>query len=373
MARQELMVVGLGAVYNEHLGAPLALIGDPRRHVLIDREQKRFDGIQNGIRVISDVNFPPFSLNTFSDRQVVAIIATPDHLTSLISLKDLGIQKFIIEKPLVNNSQEVDVFRNILMVNPHLKVYALEMCITKLLPLYLLTGQINPDDPRWQWVEDQSGRILPRNFFNSFESRIGELQAIEGTLSEGGDYGTADLVERSWLEKDKLRGGMLLDLGTHVLGPLVTAGLIDSPDSIQVDIAKRYVLGENRRSFVEAKANQPEIYVHALLGIKYQGRDIPLTMTLGKTYFSGGMWGLKISGSNGEISMGFLPPQKVNIASYNRNNIQLGLKNENGVYPLSLTEAEMCFRGLKGFDGNQKALLDSIIIIDKIKAASNKA
>lgn len=366
----ELMVVGLGAVYQEHLAKPLSSWIDPNRHILVDREYSRFAGIDLGRRVIADINQPPFTTVYFSGRPTVAVIATPEHLTPLMALQDLGIQRFIVEKPLVNNSSEADVIRNMTSVNKGLKIYALEMCITKVLPLYLLTGMINPDDPRWEWVEDQNGRTPAGNLYNSLEEQIGELEGIESTVLEGGNFGIPDLAIRPWLETDSLRGGMLLDLGTHVLGPLIAAGLIDSPDSVQVDLAKRYVLGEDRRSFVSAAPGQPEMYVDALLGVQYKNRNIPLSVRLAKTFHQGGIWKLIIRGSKGDISIGLRAGQKLTIESNNGNNLSLELRRENGVYPLSLAEADLFFMNHPNFDGNQKALLDSIAIIDKIKQRS---
>lgn len=300
------------------------------------------------------------------------MISTPQHLTPVLALMELGVQNFIVEKPLVNNLKEVEIIRKMTFTNPQLKIYALDAYITKVLPLYLLTGRITPDDPRWNWVEDEYKRPPARNLFNSFTDQIGELDGMKVTILEGGQLGVPDLDRRPWLEDDPVGGGMLLDLGTHALAPLITAGLIDSPDSISVDIAKRYILGQNRKSFVDARPDQPEIYVDILLGVQYQERNIPLSVKLAKTFHDGGVWKLILRGKKGDISVGLRTGQKLIIEPNTGNSIQLRLKMENGVYPLALAEAELYFEGLlPNFDGNQKALLDSITIIDEIKKESH--
>lgn len=368
LGSDELMVVGLGAVYREHLVRPLATWGQPDKYFLIDREGQRFTDIRQGRKVVADITKAPFASFAFSDKSIVALIATPAHLEPLKSLFDLGIKKFIVEKPLVHNLEEVRDFRSIVAVNSGLKVYALEMCLTKLLPLYLLTGVINPDDPRWKWVEDEQGRTPHKCLYQSLEDKIGDLEGIEATIIEGGDFGVSDLNARPWLETDRLRGGILLDLGTHVLSPLIMAGLIKSPDDVSVNIAKRYALGENRKNFVDAAYDQPEVYIDALLGVQYQDRKIPLSIKLSKTFHDGGLWSLVIRGSRGSILGGFRTGQKLIIET---TNTQLMLKQENGVYPSSFKEARLYFDDcLPSFDGNQKALLDAIAIIDKIKQAS---
>lgn len=365
------IVVGLGAVYQEYLAKPLSLLTDPRTHILIDREGGRFQEIKSSGRIISDINHPPFASNTFSDLPVVAVIATPEHLKPLETLSELGVRKFVIEKPLVSNQDEIGIFRKIVRFNTGLKVYALEMCITKVLPLYLLTGRISPDDPRWTWVKNQYGRVPSEKLYNSLESQIGEIEGIDGIVLEGGDFGIPDLVLRPWLESDKKTGGMLLDLGTHIFSPLITAGLIASPDSVQVDIAREYILSEDRKTFIEAAAGQPEMYVDALLGIRYEGRNIPLSIKLAKTFHQGGIWKLLIRGSKGDISIGLRTGQPLTIEPNRGNSIQLRLAETDG-YSLSLAEADLYFQGLPGFDGNQRALLDSIQIIDKIKKHTTK-
>lgn len=215
---QGLMVVGLGAVYQEHLANPLSSWVDPGNQILVDREWQRFETIGIGKKVVADINQPPFAPNAFSDQSMVVVISTPKHLSALISLIELGIERFVVEKPLVNSAREVQIFRDITESNPNIRIYAMEMCLTKVLPLYLLTGKIHPDDPRWEWVEDQDHKPPPSALYNSIEDQIGELEGIEGIVLEGGDFGVPDILRRPWLESDNEGGGMLLDLGTHILG-----------------------------------------------------------------------------------------------------------------------------------------------------------
>lgn len=366
-----LIVAGLGACYKEQLAVPLSSWGDPDRHILVDIDEGRFSTLAYGKRLVADITHPPFTsrLSSF-ERQIIAVISTPEHLTPILALTELGVQNFIVEKPLVNNSEEAEIIRKITSANPKLKIYAIDAYITQVLPLYLLTGKITPDDPRWNWVEDEHKQPPAKDLYNSFVDQIGELEGMEVTILEGGQLGVPDLDKRPWLEKDLVRGGMLLDLGTHALAPLVTAGLIDSADSIRIDIAKRYVLGQDRKSFIDAEPHQPEIYVDTLLGVQCQGRNTPLSIRLAKTFHDGGVWKLIIRGSKGDISVGLRSGQKFTIEPNNGNNIQLRVRRESSDYSLSLAEADLYFKGLPNFDGNQKAALIAIAIIDKIKQKS---
>lgn len=113
------------------------------------------------------------------------------------------------------------------------------------------------------------------------------------------------------------------------------------------------------------------MYVDALLGVSFHDRNIPLSIKLAKTFHDGGMWKLVIRGTKGDISIGLRTGQRLTIESSIGNPTQLSLKKENGVYPLSLKEADLYFGRLPRFDGNQKALLESILIIERIKQHSN--
>lgn len=181
--------------------------------------------------------------------------------------------------------------------------------------------------------------------------------------------GCSFLGEEGGLRKG-IRGGMLLDLGTHALTPLIAAGVIPY-SGVDVVTAGRYILGENRNSYIKAPSDQPEMYAKAHLTVNRDGVKFPVEVIVGKTFEDGGIWHTYIRGSNGEISMGLRTGQRLSVISKDGVVNQLKL-NINDPYGLAFQEADMYFRGYPGFDGNLQAMLSSIEIIERIKEKSSE-
>lgn len=57
----DLIVAGLGACYNEHLAKSLASWGNPKTHILVDKDEGRFSTIPQGKRVVADITCSPFT------------------------------------------------------------------------------------------------------------------------------------------------------------------------------------------------------------------------------------------------------------------------------------------------------------------------
>jgi len=373
------IVVGAGAVVQEKF-TPNVLdrLGPGESRVIIDINPKRLQdyGMEDrGQRVAADaVNGLPINVKGLSEKErtnFTAIVTTPDHLGPIRSLIEAGVQKFIVEKPLVNNAAEIDVLMELLRVNPDVRIYPLDFYIQKAAPLLVLTGAITPDDPRFSWVTMANGEAVDSNLSGSIDQLIGEIEGIEVTIIEGGKFGLPDLAKRRWLEEDNLRGGMLLDLGTHALAPLFAAGII-SQGGVRVKQSLRYVLGPDRQSFVKATASQAEIYSQALLTAEKRGWNIPCLITVGKTFHDGGMWKTNIRGTTGDISMGLRTGQRLTVEPKEGESFQLRLR-KNDPYGMAFQEAQMYFDEFPGFDGNLGAMLAAIRIIDQIKSRANES
>lgn len=371
------VVVGAGAVLQEKFTPDvLDKLGTKKRRVVIDIDPARVrdKGVEErGLRLTADaVKGLPLSLRNLSEterKESIAVITTPDHLGPIRAMIEIGVEKFIVEKPLVNNKREVSQLLKLLQNYPEVRVYPLDFYVQKAAPLLLLTGVIEPDDPRFTWVAMADGKKVNHRLSEMFDGLIGDIEGIEVTVLEGGSLGIPDLNKRQWLETDNLRGGMLLDLGTHALAPLYAAGIIPQ-EGVKVENASRKVLGTDRKSYIKAVAGQPEIFSQALLTIEKKGRKISCLVTVGKTFHDGGMWKTIIRGSQGDISMGLRTGQRLTVEPKEGDSFQLKLK-ANDPYGMAFQEARMYFDRFPGFDGNLKAMLNSISIIDEIKSVAD--
>lgn len=377
------IVVGAGAVYDEKIRGALDRLGPVDKRVLIDWESKRIGqekstesvnttGAARPSFVIADSRRAPFNIDQLSEskrKEFVVFVAVPDHLGTIKSFVAGGFRRFIVEKPMVNNGKEVAALEGLKKDHPDLLVYPLDFYVQKVAPLLLLTGRIKTTDPRWEWVTTGDGQPVARELAGALSQKIGELEGIEVIVLEGGNLGLPDLAKREWLEKDEVRGGMLLDLGTHALAPLVAAGLL-SAETTEIVQASRCVFGSDRKSYVPALPGQPEMYARALLTSYQSGRSLPLALTVGKTFHDGGMWSLTLRGSRGYIFMGLRTGDSLMVIPKEGDGIRLKLKAGSDPYALACQEADMYFQRPSNFDGNMQAMLDAIAIIDQIKQAT---
>ncbi|MBI2588257.1 hypothetical protein HYW31_00895, partial [Candidatus Berkelbacteria bacterium] len=321
------MMVGVGRVYEEYFETALGIWGE-NRQILLDIDPQRIAAVSpespvlsddrylpaeisnlsagERLKIVADAQDLPFSFQEWPEGErlgLVGIVATPNHLEVMHSLARAGFLKLIVEKPLVNNLREVEELKDLLEINPSLKIYPLDFYVQKIAPLLVLTGKITPDDPRWDWVVMGNGeRVLPE-ICGTLEERIGKIEGVQATIFEGGKLGLPDLAERTWLEQDKKRGGMLLDLGTHALAPLGAAGLF-SAEQTKVECAYGHVFNQDRSSYRSSRPYEAEMHAQALLTLKRDQKDIPLILEVGKTFHAGGMWHLVIRGEQGNVFMG---------------------------------------------------------------------
>lgn len=265
---------------------------------------------------------------------------------------------------MVNNAQEIARLENIIQDNPDIKIYPLDFYVQKIASLYALAGAITPQDYRWEWIEND-GKKVKNEMCRSINQLIGNFEGIEVSIIEGGSLGLPDLEKRKWLEEDRKRGGMLLDLGTHALTPLFVAKI--AAKDIKVETANPYVLGTNRKLFIPAERQQPEIYADALLSLTKDGRRIPIKLSLGKTFQDGGVWRLTIRGSKGDISMGLRTGQHLTVQANEGQDMKLSLLKGMDTYELAFQEAHMYFPNRLKSEDILQPMLDAITVIDAIK------
>lgn len=372
----KVIVAGAGVVLQEKFTPEvLDRLGPPKTRIIFDLTQQRVLDEETRKRsnnlLVADGQKAPFKIPEDRREEYVCAVTTPEHLRVIRSLIETGVKKFIVEKPLVNNSTEANKLEELLRENPDLRLYPLDFYVQKAAPLLILTGAIKSEDPRFSWVvmggddSEVNGELC-----GSLENHIGKIEGIEVTVFEGGNLGTPDIAKRRWLVEDKTRGGMLLDLGTHALAPLFASKVL-SADEIKVESAFREVFGKDGMSFIKAKRGQPETCAGALLTVRIKDREIPLILTVGKTFQDGGVWKLIIRGEKGDISFGLRTGQRLTVEPKEGQSFQLKLRKQDP-YGMAFQEAKMYFGNYPGFDGNLGAMLDSIRLIDEIKRVSNK-
>jgi Oxidoreductase family, NAD-binding Rossmann fold len=127
-----------------------------------------------------------------------------------------------IEKPVATNVDDAEFLKRMGVENPFM-VYGAEYCADgKALGLSLATGNLMPDDPRFQFFQI-SPNMEANEIFQRFQE-IGELKRVNGRLLEGqGTAGTAD--HRAWLLEGH-HGGMIRDLSSHLFSPILDARLV---------------------------------------------------------------------------------------------------------------------------------------------------
>lgn len=342
------VVIGAGDCFNINLKNALSVLGPVEQRIVVDIDQKRLQVVRDGIPVQADASRLPFSFR----RETIGIIATPNHLPAIKELVACGVRNLIIEKPMVNNSAELSELDQIIEANPDLKVYPLDYYQQKAIPLGVLTGKIIPGDPRYELVADSQIRI----------DQIGQISEIFIQLIEGGELGVPNLGRRPWLMDDPLTGGMLLDLGTHAFTPLFSLGLIN-PDELELISARRSVLSADRKSLVPRQDNQPEIFAEAEL----RAGEIPVHLKVGKIPEEARFSSILITGENGHVLVGLKRDDHTTVRrGYHRDLLKLRAGTD--LYGEALKEAARFFRDEISIEDNMRAMRESILLIDRIKA-----
>lgn len=348
---RDLIVVGAGQAFQEHYAKILAEMPDLRVVGIVDKETKliskeMFGGVWERAEV---GEIPGEAIRP----DVAVIILTPDHYPVIVELARLGFKFIMVEKPLVSRDEEVS--RVVELVDEQqLRLYAIDFYIPKLFPLSVASGKLEEGDPRFKFV-NSTGIISPAHF-------LGNIEGIGVQVIEAGNFCLPDLEKRPWLERDLAIGGMLRDLGTHALAPLVAAGLLT--DAAQVHDVKLARISSNRSSLVPIHDySEVELYVSALLTTE---DDIPIHVAFGKVPFRGGIWSLEIRGDQGMFYAGLRTGQPAVLVSNKGASVFLSLAAS--TYRIVIEEALMYFRGeLPGFDGNVGAFYVSMEILRKMR------
>ena len=123
------IVEGAGAVLQEKFTpAVLDKLGPRDKRVIIDKNLTRLNdqGVEErGLRVVADAERLPVNLKGLSEnerKRFIGVVTTPDHLGPISALVEAGARNLIVEKPLVNNTAEIDVLKELLRVNPEVKI-----------------------------------------------------------------------------------------------------------------------------------------------------------------------------------------------------------------------------------------------------------
>lgn len=362
-----ILVAGTGALYEEKLRDTFDRLNPPGL-MLFDKDITRVRDLpEKSLRFSADAGTPPFQ---FTEQQnVVAFIATTDHLSSITALFKGGLTRFIVEKPLASNSQQAHELTKFLHVHPDVKIFPLDFYEQKALPVAIISGAVTSNDPRWERVTTIDGQPVPPDMSGKLPELIGDIVGIEVVIIEGGTFGLPDIDKRRWLIDDPIRGGVLLDLTTHALLPL--RSLIEL-SQLRIETATRYKLSEDMLSFVRASPDDVEVYTEILLTTERNGKHIAVKMSIGKTFHDGGLWRLGVRGSKGELTMGLRTGQCLTIQPNDKPAISLKLRRGSDPYALAFEEARWFFEGK--IDGTQMLadMVAAILLIDQIKEKSNE-
>lgn len=366
-ADYNVLVIGAGECFNRNLKGALDFLGPPTKRIIVDIDRQGLNEVKAALAIQADAVRLPLSLGYLQN--TVAIVATPSHLPVIKELILSGVRKLIVEKPVVNNGNELTELEQILNDRPDIKLYPLDYYQQKSIPLDILTGKIKPSDSRFNLVVDEDNNPISENLAGSLHDHIGKITGIEIELVEGSELGVPDLDRRPWLENDPVAGGMLLDLGTHAFAPLFYSGLI-RPENLVVVSAERKILGSDRESLIPRTGDKPEIFAEAILTAKDKDGDIKINFRVGKIPEEGRSSNIIIHGEKGDIIMGLKRKDFLRINPKVGQNLQIKLAEGTDLYGLALDDADQYFKGKIDPDDYYQAMRNSILLIDKIKALS---
>ena len=287
---------------------------------------------------------------------VAVMILTPDHYSVIEALAQTGFKNIICEKPLVSRKDEIGKVKD-LVERYGLKLYAIDFYLPKTLPLQVMLGLIGPDDPRYHWLSiSHSGA--------DFTEMLGDIEGVGVQVIEAGDFCLPDIAGRPYLATDKQIGGMILDLITHVCGPLHQAQLLNGWEVLDASLSRLSSITTGHLVPVRDTAREVEMYVTALLS----ANGIPIQLSLGKVPIErGGLWSLEVRGTKGAYYAGLRTGQPSVLLS-KEGTVTFLLKMT--PYEFVLREALFYFDGElpQGFDGNFGAFVTSMQVGEGIIA-----
>lgn len=363
------IMVGAGNCFDINFNGALDVLGPRSRRVVIDKDPSRIRKVSDGSRIQADAFHLPISLYGKDAQNTIAVIGIPYHLPAIKELVSSGVRNLIVEKPMVNNTEELTELEGFLKQHPDLKLYPLDYYLQKAIPLGILTGKIGSFDPKLGLVIDQDNQPVSENYAGSFQNQIGQITGVDIELVEGGELGIPNLEKRPWLENDPIAGGMLLDLGTHAFVPLFYNGLLNAGELI-VTTASRQMLDPDRKKLIPRVGDKPEIYAQVELATKIEGMDVKINFRVGKVPQTGRWSNTVIHGERGDILMGLRSGDPLIIKNSSGVTSQTRLKDGTNLYELALQEADQYFRGKSEVKDNYQAMRDSILLMDRIKSIS---
>jgi hypothetical protein len=360
---RKLIVIGLGHAWNEFYPKVIAKLQEQGLIQLEGTVDPR----------LSEMNGPEFAVvrgkwhcgrieeipSGAIDPDTMVMILTPDHYGVIKELAEMGFKEILCEKPLVSRSSEIAKVEG-LVDTYHLDLYAIDFYLPKTLGLQVMFGLVGPKDPRYAWMNISDPDA-------DFVQILGAPEGIGVQVIEAGDFCLPDVASRPYLANNKDIGGMILDLVTHVCGPLYQAGFLQRVGLLRNWQVKATSLERMKEvmsgDLVPIKdIDEVEMYVTALL----EANGIPIHLAFGKVPFNtGGLWSLEIRGKKGMYYAGLRTGQPAVLVGNDGRVVTFVLKMS--TYEFVVREALLYFEGkLPSFDGNFGAFTASMEIGQQI-------
>ena len=347
---RKLIAIGLGHVWEEFYAQTLAKLENLKVVELSGTVDAAVsgpfaEGFPRANWHVSRVQDIP---QRFREPDVVPMILTPDHYRVIEEVAELGFKNIFCEKPLVSRPSEVEKVEA-LIARHNLKLYAADFYLAKALGLRVIRGLLTPTDPRYAWLAISDPAM-------DFGSVLGEIEGVGVQVIEAGDFGLPDITGRPYLATNKDIGGMILDLVTHVCGPLYQARLLEEWSVLDASLSRLSGLTAGHLVGIRNVACEVEMYVTALLA----AQGIPVQLAFGKVPIAnGGLWSLEIRGSRGAYYSGLRSNQLSALIGDDGRTATFALKI--ATYELVVREALLYFDGLlPSFDGNYGAFAASM-------------
>ncbi len=286
----------------------------------------------------------------FRAPDVAPMVLTPDHYGVIEELAEMGFKTIFCEKPLVSRLTEIEKVEA-LVARHNLKLYAADFYLPKVLGLQFAMGRLAPSDPRYPWLTISNPSL-------DFRSMLGEIEGVGVQVVEAGDFSLPDIAERPYLATSKEIGGMILDLVTHVCGPLYQSRLLDGWTVLDASLSRLSNITSGHIVKINNAASEVEMFVTALV----EANGIPVHLAFGKVPIrNGGLWSIEVHGTHGAYYSGLRSNQATVLAGNDGGVVTFTLNMT--AYEFVVREALLYFEGLlPGFDGNYGAFSTSMKI-----------
>ena len=280
--------------------------------------------------------------------ETIVMILTPDHYSIIENLANMGFKYILCEKPLVSRRNEIEKLLNLTNLYD-IRIYAIDFYLPKTLGLQVVRGLLTRNDPRYEHLDISH----PEADFNMM---LGEIEGVALQVIEAGSFCLPDIAGRPYLVQNREMGGMILDLITHVCGPLYQSRLLDDYRVLDVSLSRLSGITSGYLVPIADISTEVEIYITALL----EANGIPVHLSFGKVPIAkGGIWALEIRGKNGMYYAGLRTGQPAILVSNSGDIVTFSLKTS--TYEFVVREALLHFDGLlPGFDGNHGAFSTSM-------------